>query len=51
MTGREHQAHGRTFLLRWLTWRERFGFSEWLTQGYYMEDMLGLVCLMLYADE
>ena len=50
-TGREHQAHGRTFLMRWLTWRERFGFSEWLTQGYYMEDMLGLVCLMLYADE
>ncbi|MBR0218259.1 MAG: hypothetical protein IJQ33_03570 [Clostridia bacterium] len=51
MTGRERQAHGRAFLLRWLTWRERFGFSEWLTQGYYMEDMLGLICLTLYADE
>ncbi len=50
-SGREHLAHGRTFLLRWLRWRERFGFSEWLTQGYYMEDILGLVCLMLYADE
>ena len=51
MTGRERQAHGRQFLLRWLDWRERFGFSEWLTQGYYMDDMLGLVCLMIYADE
>ena len=51
MTGREHLEHGRTFLLRWLSWRERFGFSEWLTQGYYMEDILGLVCLMIYADE
>ena len=51
MTGREHQAHATAFLLRWLTWRERFGFSEWLTQGYYMEDMLGVVCLMIYAEE
>ncbi len=51
MTGKAHQQHARAFLLRWLAWRERFGFSEWLTQGYYMEDMLGLVCLMLYADE
>lgn len=51
MTGKEHRAHAKAFLQRWLTWRERFGFSEWLTQGYYMEDMLGLVCLMIYADE
>ena len=51
MTGREHRAHATTFLRRWLTWRERFGFSEWLTQGYYMEDMLGLVDLMIYAEE
>lgn len=51
MTGREHRAHATAFLRRWLNWRQRFGFSEWLTQGYYMEDMLGLVCLMIYADE
>lgn len=51
MTGREHRAHATVFLRRWLTWRERFGFSEWLTQGYYMEDILGLVCLMDYAEE
>ena len=51
MTGREHKAHGEAFLRRWLTWRCRFGFSEWLTQGYYMEDILGLVNLMCYAGD
>lgn len=51
MTGAEHHAHATAFLRRWLNWRERFGFSEWLTQGYYMDDMLGLVNLMIYADE
>ncbi len=50
-TGKEHMNHAETFLLRWMTWRERFGFSEWLTQGYYMDDMLGLVNLMLYAEK
>ena len=51
MTGREHQAHGEAFLRRWLDWRIRFGFAEWLTQGYYMEDILGLVNLMVYAKD
>lgn len=51
MTGREHRAHATTFLRRWLNWRERFGFSEWLTQGYYMDDILGLLGLMAYAEE
>ena len=31
MTGAEHHAHATAFLRRWLNWRERFGFSEWLT--------------------
>lgn len=51
MTGREHHAHGETFLRRWLEWRIRFGFAEWLTQGYYMDDILGLVNLMIYAQD
>lgn len=50
-TGRTHREHATTFMRRWFKWRERFGFSEWLTQGYYMDDILGLVNLMLYADE
>ncbi len=51
MTGKEHSKHGETFLRRWLTWRSRFGFAEWLTQGYYLEDILGLIPLMLYAED
>ena len=51
MTGKEHKAHGEAFLRRWLIWRLRFGFAEWLTQGYYMDDILGLVNLMVYAED
>lgn len=50
-TGAQHRAHATEFILRWLTWRERFGFSEWLTQGYYTDDILGLLGLMAYAEE
>lgn len=51
ITGEEHKKHGKEFMLRWLNWRERFGFSEWLTQGYYLEDILGLICLTIYAED
>ena len=51
MTGRERKAHGAKALRKWLSWRWRFGFSEWLTQGYYMDDILGLVNLMVYAED
>lgn len=50
-TGAQHRAHATAFLRRWLSWRARFGFSEWLTQGYYMEDILGLICLADEAEE
>lgn len=46
-----HKEHGRTYLKRWLTWRKRFGFSEWLSNGYYAEDMLGLLILVEFAEE
>ncbi len=51
MTGREHRAHGEAFLRRWLKWRARFGYSEWLTQGYYMDDILGLINLADFAED
>ena len=50
-TGAWHKAHGAAFARRWLQWRIRFGFSEWLTQGYYMEDISALLGLWRYADE
>lgn len=50
-TGEWHKEHGRTYLNRWLTWRKKFGFSEWLSNVYYAEDLLGLVVLAQLADE
>lgn len=50
-TGEWHRNHGRTYLTRWLTWRKRFGFSEWLSNGYYAEDMLGLIILSQLSEE
>ena len=51
MTGKEHQEHGLTFLTRWMTWRSRFGCSDWLCPGYYLEDIIGLICLTIAEEE
>ena len=37
-TGEERMAHAKPRLLRWLADRLRFGFSEWVSAGYYKED-------------
>ncbi len=50
-TGAWHKEHATVFARRWLDWRARLGFSEWLAQGYYMADITGLAGLMHYADE
>ncbi|MBQ1503815.1 MAG: hypothetical protein IIZ49_00325, partial [Oscillospiraceae bacterium] len=50
-TGEWHRQHAIPFIRRWEDWRIRFGFSEWLCQGYYAEDMLGLLGLAHYAAE
>ena len=50
MTGREHEAHARPMLLRWLEWRFRFGFCEWLSNTYYHEDFLSLALVMACGD-
>ena len=50
-TGEWHRQHAIPYIRRWQDWRIRFGFSEWLSQGYYAEDILGLICLVYYAQE
>ncbi len=50
-TGLWHMNHAKTYLDRWLTWRQRFGFSEWLSSGYYAEDLLALLTLRTLADD
>jgi len=51
MTGREHREKGRRLLTRWLSWRERFGFSEWLSNSYYDEDIYALLNLVDFAPD
>ena len=50
-TGAWHKEHAITYIRRWIDWRTRFGFSEWLTDGYYAEDIEALMGLAVYADE
>lgn len=51
MTGAEHRAHARQRLLDWFELRARFGFSEWLSNVYYAEDLRPLITLIEFADD
>ena len=51
MTGRQHQAHAKRRVLRWLNERLRLGFAEWNAPGYYVEDLLALVNLADFAAD
>lgn len=50
MTGAEHMDHARIRLERWMDFRFRFGFSEWLSMYYDVEVML-LANLYDYAED
>ncbi len=45
-TGKEQMARHRPRVLRWLNLRFRTGFSEWLSNVYYDEDIAALVNLV-----
>lgn len=49
--GSWHREHSLKYIRRWLDWRVRFGYSEWLADGYYCEDLESLVSLWKYALE
>jgi hypothetical protein len=51
MTGRQHMEHARPLLLRWMSLRARFGFSEWLSNVYSMEDLKGLLLLADWSND
>ncbi len=51
MTGVDHMAHARPLILKWLATRARFGFSEWLSNIYFQEDIKGLLLLADRADD
>ena len=50
-TGAQHRAHARGNILHWLALRARFGFSEWLSNVYWMEDLMGVLLLAEWADD
>lgn len=50
MNGRQHMAHARELLLRWLDYRFRFGFSEWMST-YYEVEVLLLTNLYDFAED
>ena len=50
-TGKWHAEHALKYIRRWIDWRTRFGFSEWLTDGYYCEDIDALIGLAYNAEE
>jgi len=49
MTGQEHIIHATPLVKRWLDWRGQFGFSEWHSNTYYVEDIAALVNLVDFA--
>lgn len=51
MTGAEHVEHARPLIQRWIALRARYGFSEWLSNVYWMEDFMGLILLADLAED
>jgi hypothetical protein len=49
--GREKCRVARTRILRWLDLRFRTGFSEWLSNVYYDEDLVALASLVDFARD
>jgi len=49
--GLYHVAHALHLIRRWLDFRQRFGFSEWLSNCYFDEDLLALVNLYDFAAQ
>jgi hypothetical protein len=50
-TGTEKMATFRPRVMRWLELRYKTGFSEWLSNVYYDEDIPGLVALVELAED
>jgi len=50
-TGAWHRDRARREILRWLSERARWGFSEWLSDVYYNWDMNPLITLVEWAED
>lgn len=50
-SGQEHMQHATLLLERWMDFRVRFGFSEWLSNTYFDADLSGLLNLYDFAED
>ncbi len=50
-TGKEHIEHAIPLLKKWMDYKFRFGFSEWLSTTYYDVDILILTNLYDFAED
>ncbi len=50
-TGAWHAEHGATRAKEWLEQRAKFGFSEWLSNCYFEEDLLALINLYDFSED
>jgi hypothetical protein len=50
-SGAWHAAHGAALARQWLDQRARFGFSEWLSNCYFEEDLLALLDIHDFAED
>tara|TARA_R110002049_G_scaffold154534_8_gene319056 strand:+ start:644 stop:2608 length:1965 start_codon:yes stop_codon:yes gene_type:complete len=50
-TGRDHQALARERILIWLEQRWLYGFTEWYSNTYYVEDIAPLANLIDFAED
>ncbi|MCL2181031.1 MAG: hypothetical protein FWB83_07875 [Treponema sp.] len=49
--GSWHRERGKKRMLQWISWRARFGYSEWLSNDYYGEDLMSLALLWSVAED
>lgn len=49
--GAWHMEHARKKILTWVERRMRWGFSEWDSNVYYDEDMVGLIAVAEFAED
>jgi hypothetical protein len=50
-TGQEHMNHALNLITKWMEWRVKFGFSEWLSHAYFEEDLMSLLNLYNFAED
>ncbi len=50
-TGKVHMQEAASLINQWMNLRAHYGFSEWLSDPYYTEDLMGLLLLADHAND